>query len=101
MVEQSVQTDHQHHSVTFAEANSYASPEPPQRNASVSKANDAGDEDDDNNNNEDDADDLLKTPVVMELSNTLSNLKWGFKKRYVCGMTQRIHCRTPCVDVYL
>lgn len=30
----------------------------------------------------DDNGDLLKTPVVMELSNTLLNLKWGFKKRY-------------------
>lgn len=84
MVEQSVQTDHQQHSVTFAEAIGYASPEPPQRKASISKANQAGDEDDvTNHNNEDDPDDLLKTPVVMELSNTLSNLKWGFKKRFV------------------
>lgn len=35
----------------------------------------------DNNVDENEDLDMLKTPVVMELSNTLSNLKWGFKKR--------------------
>ncbi len=77
--EQFVQTDVV--STHVLDENNYTSPVPSRKNSfdgdSIPREKDV-----DESNMEDEEDgELLKTPVVVELSNSLSNLKWGFKKR--------------------